>query len=64
VVVGFVAPGESPCQIHSGGLAAAPLGVALPVEGAIWERQPCYLRSLGEDPVQLLDERRRRLRAS
>jgi hypothetical protein len=37
VVVGFIAPGESPCRNLSGGLAAAPSGVALPVEGAIFE---------------------------
>ena len=50
--------------IHSGEMAAAPPDVALPVEGVILELQPSYTRSLGENPVQLLDERRRRLWAS
>ena len=53
--------GESPRQIHSGEMVAAPPGVALPVEGVILELQPSYTTSLGETPVQLLDERRRRL---
>ena len=57
-------PGESPRQIHSGEMVAAPPGVALPVEGVILELQPSCTRSLGENPVQLLDERRRRLWAS
>jgi hypothetical protein len=35
--VGFIALGESPCRNLSGGLAAAPSGVALPVEGAMLE---------------------------
>ena len=56
--------GESPRQIHSGEMAAAPPGVALPVEGVILELQPSCTRSLGENPVQLLDERRRFLWAS
>jgi hypothetical protein len=64
LAAGVVAPGESPSQTHSGGMAAAPSGVALPAEGAIFERQSCCTRFLGENPVQLLDERRRRLRAS
>jgi hypothetical protein len=37
VVMGFIAPGESPFWNLSGGLAATPSGVALPVEGAILE---------------------------
>jgi len=61
---GFGTPGESPRQILSGGMAAAPSGVAIPVEGVILELQPSCTRSLGENPVQLLDERRWRLWAS
>jgi hypothetical protein len=57
-------PGESPRQIPSGEMVAAPLGVALPLEGAILEPLPCCTSSQGENPVQVLDERRRRLRAS
>jgi len=38
---GFGAPGESPRQILSGGMAAAPSGVALPVEGVILEQESC-----------------------
>jgi hypothetical protein len=57
-------PGESPRQIHSGEMAAAPPGVALPVGGIILELQPPCTRSLGENTVQLLDERRQRLWAS
>ena len=43
-------PGESPRQIYSGEMAAAPPGVALPVEGVILELQPSCTRSLGEKP--------------
>ena len=45
-------------------MAAVPPGVALPVEGVILELQPSCTRSLGENPIQLLDERRRRLWAT
>ena len=38
--------GRSPRQIHSGEVAAAPPGVALPVEGVILELQPSCMRSL------------------
>jgi hypothetical protein len=33
----FVAPGESPIKILSGGMTAVPLGIALPIEGVILE---------------------------
>jgi hypothetical protein len=39
VAAGLVVVGESPGQIRSGGLAAAPSDVALPAEGATFERQ-------------------------
>jgi hypothetical protein len=57
-------PGESPRQIPSGGMVVVPSGIALPVEGAFREPLSCCVMSLGENPVHLLDERRRRLWAS
>jgi hypothetical protein len=39
-------------------------GAALPVEGAIMEPLPYCTKSLGENPVQFLDERWRRLLSS
>jgi hypothetical protein len=56
--VGFDALGTSPRQIHFGGMAASPLSVTFPVEGGILKLQPCCTWSLGENRVQLLDERR------
>ena len=61
VLLGWDSPGESLSGFLLVVMTSASVGIVLPVGGVILEPIPSARVSLGESPVHLLDERRRRL---